>query len=171
LAVIVLKNQMERRDNRDQHEAASTGSDRVSAMTEVAPEERPRREAVVAWSEKVFVGAGLTPTQAQFDDIASAMADSIFGQILMSLAEERGVSSGLVNYLGMYQVTEKNVLEHLNAACGVLAIMILKAQGHEPAGPDDQLLVEVEDEIDARINHLLDLALPEWIRGVREEYG
>jgi hypothetical protein len=140
-------------------------------MTEAQSDERPRRQAVEAWTTKVFEGAGFPPTQAQFDDIASSMADSIFGQILMPLAEQHGVADGLGRYLGFYQVNEKTVLEHLNPASGVLAFMILKAQGHETTGPDDQRLVEVEDEIDARMSHLLDLALPEWINGVRAEYG
>jgi hypothetical protein len=87
------------------------------------------------------------------------------------MAEERGVSSGLGNYLGIYKVSPENVLEHLNPASGVLAHMIIKSHGHEATGPDDQALVEVEDEIDARMNRLLDLALPEWAEGVRQEYG
>jgi hypothetical protein len=134
-------------------------------------DQRPRKDAVLDWSHRVFATAGLTPTPEQFDDIASSMADSIFGQILMPLAEERGVSSGLSNYLGIYKVSPENVLEHLNPACGVLAHMILKADGHEATGPDDPALVKVENEIDARMNHLLDLALPEWAAGVRQEYG
>lgn len=131
---------------------------------------RPRKEAVFAWSHQVFANAGLTPTSEQFDDIASSMAGSIVMQILVPFAEERG-ASGFKNYLGIYQVSEENVLEHFDIACSMLAIMSVKAEGQDPGGPSDPRLVLVEDEIDARIKHLLDLALPEWAVGVHQEYG
>ncbi|HEY8814747.1 MAG TPA: hypothetical protein VIP57_06540 [Candidatus Dormibacteraeota bacterium] len=98
------------------------------------------------------------------------MAGSIVMQILVPLAEERG-ASGFETYLGVYQVSEENVLEHFDTACAMLAIMSLKAEGQDPVGPSDPRLVRVEDEIDARIKHLLDLALPEWAEGVRQEYA
>jgi hypothetical protein len=139
-------------------------------MSTLGSGERPRKDAVVAWSHEVFAKAGLTPTSAQFDDIASAMAGSIVMQILVPLAEERR-ASGFRNYLGGYEVSEENILEHFNAACGVLAIMIVKAEGWDPQGPSDPLLVRAEDEIDTRMKHLLDLALPEGADGVRQEYG
>jgi hypothetical protein len=135
-----------------------------------APESdlRPRKDAVFAWSDQVFANAGLQPTSEQFDDLASTMAGSIVMQILVPFAEERG-ASGFKNYLGFYEVSEENVLEHFDTACAILAIMSVKAEGQDPA--NDPRLMRVADEIDARINHLLDLALPEWSEGVRQEYG
>jgi hypothetical protein len=133
-------------------------------------DERPRKDAVFAWSRQVFAKAGLTPTSEQFDDIASTMAGSIVMQILVPFAEERG-APGFMNYLGIYEVSEENVLEHFDTACSTLAIMSVKAEGLDPAGPSDPRLVRVEDEIDARMKHLLDLALPEWAEGIRQEYG
>lgn len=137
-----------------------------------APEsdERPRKDAVLDWSREVFASAGLTPTPAQFNDIASTMAGSIVMQILVPFAEERG-ASGFKNYLGIYEVSEENVLEHFDTACAMLSLMSVKAEGQEPVGPSDPRLVRVEDEVDARMNQLLDLALPEWAAGVRQEYG
>jgi hypothetical protein len=133
-------------------------------------DERPRKEAVFTWSHEVFAKADLAPTPAQFDDIASTMAGSIVVQILVPLAEERG-ASGFLNYLDIYKISEENVLEHFNGACSILAIMIVKAGGQEPQGRYDPLLIKVENEIDARMKNLLDLALPEWADGVRQEYG
>lgn len=131
---------------------------------------RPRKDVVFTWTHQVFASAGLTPTSEQFDDIASMMAGSIVMQILVPMAEERG-AQGFENYLGIYELSEENVLEHFDAACSILAIMSVKAEGQDPAGPSDPRLVRVEDEIDARMKHLLDLALPEWAEGVRQEYG
>jgi hypothetical protein len=152
------------------HIVSSQDDENMEAMSVPGADERPRKDAVFAWSREVFANAGLTPTSAQLDDIASSMAGSIVTQILVPLAGERG-ASGFSNYLGAFGVSEENVLDHFNAACGVLAIMIVKAEGYDPQGPEDPLLVRVEDEIDARMTHLLDLALPEWSKGVRQEYG
>jgi hypothetical protein len=139
-------------------------------MNAAKADERPRKDAVFTWSRQVFANAGLTPTSEQFDDIASTMAGSIVVQILVPLAEERG-APGFKSYLGTYEISEENVLEHFDVACSILAIMCVKAEGQDPAGSSDPHLVRVEDEIDARMKHLLDLALPEWTEGVRQEYG
>jgi len=139
-------------------------------MNAANSDERPRKDAVFAWSRQVFSNAGLTPTSEQFDDIASTMAGSIVMQILVPFAEERG-APGFKNYLGIYEVSEENVLEHFDGACSMLAVMSVQAEGQDPAGPSDPRLVRVEDEIDARMKHLLDLALPDWVEGVRQEYG
>lgn len=140
-------------------------------MSAAESDGRPRKDAVFTWSHQVFANAGLTPTSEQFDDIASTMAGSIVMQILVPIAEERGAAQGFTNYLGIYNVSEENVLEHFDVACSMLAIMSVKAEGQDSAGPSDPRLVRVEDEIDARMKHLLDLALPEWAEGVRQEYG
>jgi hypothetical protein len=137
----------------------------------VESDERPRKDAVFAWTHQVFAKAGLTPTSAMFDDIASTMAGSIVMQILVPLSEERGASSGFANYLGIYAVSEENVLEHFDTACAMLSMMSVQAEGQDPVGPSDPRLVRVEDEIDARMNSFLNLALPEWAEGVRQEYG
>ena len=139
-------------------------------MGVTSSDERPRKEAVLAWSREVFARAGLRPTPAQFEDVAATMAGSIVMQILIPFAEERG-APGFKGYLGAFQVSEENVLEHFNAACSILAIMSVKAEGQDPSGPADPRLTSAEDEIDARMKHLLDLALPEWAAGVRQEYG
>lgn len=122
------------------------------------------------WTRQVFANAGLTPTSEQFHEIASTMAGSIVMQILVPFAEERRASD-FKRYLGIFKVSEENVLEHFDAAGSMLAHMSVKADGQDPAGPNDPRLVRVEDEIDARMKHLLDLALPEWTEGVRQEYG
>jgi hypothetical protein len=139
-------------------------------MSAANSDERPRKDAIFDWSRQVFANAALTPTPEQFDDIASAMAGSIVMQILVPFAEERGAPD-FMRYLGVFEVSEENVLEHFDAACSMLALMSVNAEGHDAAGPNDPHLVRVEDEIDARIKHLLDLALPEWAKGVRQEYG
>jgi hypothetical protein len=135
-----------------------------------ASDTRQRKAAVLAWSHRVFAGAGLTPTPEQFDDIASTVAGSIVMQILLPLAEEHG-AVGFERYLGIYEVSEDNVLEHFDSASATLAVMCVKAGGQDPWGPDDPLLLGAEDEIDSRMNSFLDLALPQWIDGVRQEYG
>jgi hypothetical protein len=139
-------------------------------MNAANSDERPRKEAVLDWSRQVFANAGLTPTSEQFNDIASTMAGSIVMQILVPFAEER-CAPDFVRYLGVFEVSEENVLEHFDAACSMLALMSAKAEGQDPASPNDPHLVRVEDEIDARMKHLLALALPEWATGVRQEYG
>lgn len=139
-------------------------------MSATDPDLRPRKDAVSAWSRQVFAEAGLTPTPAQFDDIESTMAGSIVMQILVPFAQERG-ASGFTTYLGTYEISEENVLEHFDTACQILALMIVGAEGQESQSPTDPRLVRVEDEIDARMNRLLELALPEWAEGVRQEYG
>lgn len=139
-------------------------------MNAANSDERPRKDAIFAWSHQVFAKAGLTPTSGQFDDIASTMAGSIVMQVLVPFAEERSAPE-FKSYLGIYEVSEENVLEHFDAACAMLALMSVKAEGQDPAGPNDPHLLRVEDEIDARMKHLLDLALPEWAEGVRQEYG
>lgn len=139
-------------------------------MAGVDPDLRPRKDAVFAWSHQVFANAGLTSTPAQFDDIASTMAGSIVMQILVPFAEERG-ASGFTTYLGTYKISEENVLEHFDTACQILAIMVVKAEGQESQSSTDPRLVRIEDEIDTRMNRLLELALPEWAEGVRQEYG
>ena len=111
-------------------------------MNAAKSDERPRKDAVFAWSRQVFANAGLTPTSGQLDDIASMMAGSIVMQILVPFAEERG-ASGFKSYLGIYKVSEENVLEHFDTACAMLAIMSVKAEGQDPAGPIDPRLVDL----------------------------
>lgn|GEM_PF-6737419 len=152
------------------HIVATQAPGGAPATSVPGTEVRPRKDAVLAWSRDVFAEADLAPTSAQLDDIASSMAGSIVTQVLVPLADERG-ASGFRAYLGAFDVSEQNILEHLDAACGVLALMIVRAGGHDPVRPDDPALVEAEDEIDFRMRGLLDLALPEWSKGVLQEYG